>query len=77
MPVQKFRRVEDMPRPIRIEGPMLVEHIRALWNRAFLLSPPVFPRGVARFASMDLANEARAHLVHERMRATAVPPKRT
>ncbi len=71
MPVQKFRSVEDMPRPERSEGPALVEHIRALWNRAFLLSPPRFPRGVTRFASMELANEARERVVHERMRATA------
>ena len=70
MPVEKFRSVEQMPRLEPADGTDLIERIRTLWNRAFLLSPPTFTRGVTRFASMQHANEAREKLIRERMRRT-------
>ena len=76
MPVEKFRSVEAMPRPVRVDDAGLIEHIRRLWNLAFALSPPSFARGVTRFTSIESANEARAEATRQRMRrvATASSP---
>lgn len=71
MSVHKYRSVEDMPRPPRADGVDLAAHIRAVWNRAFRICPLNPPRGVARFATIEAANEARAQATLERMRKTA------
>jgi hypothetical protein len=47
----------------------LAGRIRVLWNRAFLLAPPSFPRGVARFRNIEEANAARERATLGRMRA--------
>lgn len=69
MPVWKFRSVEEMPRPERVTGAALHERVRDVWRRAFLLSPPAFPRGVQRFRSVDEANVARDEQTRRRMAA--------
>jgi hypothetical protein len=69
MPVSKYRSVADMPRPELVFGAGLASQIRALWRRSFLLSPPAFPRGVARFRSIAEANEARTKATLERVRS--------
>jgi hypothetical protein len=71
MPVHRFRSVSDMPGIERVDGPDLIDRIRVLWNRAFALAPPNFPRGVTRFANLDDANRARFDLLVARMRATS------
>jgi hypothetical protein len=71
MPIHKFRSVNDMPRPTEHAGIALSERIRTLWNRAFLLSPPSFGRGVTRFTSIEAANDARTAETTERMRRAA------
>lgn len=71
MSVEKFRSVEHMPRPQCLDDARLLEHIRTLWNRAFTLAPPDFPRGVHRFATIDEANQARFDHRVARMRRTA------
>lgn len=71
MPVEKFKSASDMPRPGVVTDEHLIERIRALWNRAFTLCPPSFSRGVSRFRSVELANEAREQQVRERMSRTA------
>jgi hypothetical protein len=71
MPVHKYRRIEDMEPPAAVGARALETRIRALWNRAFLLSPPSFPRGVTRFRSIEEANERRASDTAERMRSRA------
>ncbi len=71
MPVQKYRSVSEMPAPPNAPGDRLAERIRALWNRAFLLSPPDFVRGVTRFKSIDEADAARTSNTVERMRRAA------
>jgi hypothetical protein len=68
MPVHKFRSVYEMPPLERVDGPDLIDRIRTLWNRAFALSAPAFPRGVTRFASIEDANRARFELLLGRMR---------
>jgi len=73
MPVFKFKSAFDMPRPERHDGPDLLERIRAIWNRAFALSPPTFSRGVSRFSSIEEANRARFELTVARMRLTSSP----
>ena len=74
MPVWKYKRFEDMPRPARVADEHLAATIRAVWSRASRLSPANLVRGVNRFRSIDEANEARANQVHDRMRASARPP---
>ena len=74
MPVTKYRSVADMPRPRSGRDESLVLRIRALWNRAFLLSPPAFPRGVRRFRSIEEANAARAEATRDRMRSRRRKP---
>ena len=73
MPVLKYRRVEDMP-PMAAETADLEARIRALWNRALLLSPPDFARGVTRFRTIEEANERRATDTAQRMRRRATRP---
>lgn len=70
MPVHKYRSIEDMPRPPRSADAQLVGHIRALWNRAFLLAPPTVVHGVTRFRTIEDANELRRVATLEKMRAT-------
>ena len=76
MPVAKFKNISDMPPTPRVQGPELIERIRALWNRAFALSPPDFSRGVIRFRTITDANRARFDRQIARMRRTAssAPP---
>lgn len=71
MPIEKYKRVEDMPSPALIYGPDLADRIRALWNRARILSPPDFKRGVTRFKSIEEAAAARMERTLERMRRSA------
>ena len=71
MPVQKYRSVEDMPRPELVPAADLAARIRALWKRARMLAPaPVVPRGVTRFRSIEEANTAREAATLRRMRAS-------
>ena len=71
MAVHKYRSVADMPSPPRAGDGDLAARIRAVWNRAFRVCPPDPPRGVAKFSSIEAANEARARATIERMRKTA------
>jgi hypothetical protein len=71
MPVDRFKSVTDMPGLVRFDGPDLIDRIRALWNRAFALSPPDFPRGISRFTCIEDANQARYDHLVARMRRTA------
>jgi hypothetical protein len=70
VPVTKYRSVADMPRPARVtDGASLLACIRAVWGRAARLAPPpVVPRGVARFRTIEEANAARSELTAQRMR---------
>ena len=73
MPVTKYRSVADMPPLTPAVESSLVERIRTLWRRAFLLSPPSIPRGVARFRDMSDANDARDRATRQRMAKTRPP----
>lgn len=75
MPVTKYKNASDMPPVPRVEGLELIERIRVLWNRAFALSPPDFPRGVTRFRSISDANSARFDLLVARLRRNASPDR--
>lgn len=70
MPIQKFRSVADMPRPmgegIR-DNAELRRRIAALWARSARISPRVYPRGVFKFRSLE-----EAHLARERVTAENV-----
>lgn len=76
MPVQKFRSIEEMPRPARVEGDDLAARIAAAWRRAFLLCPPAFARGVLRFRSIGEANRHRDQATARRLRDRASSPGR-
>ncbi len=71
MPVQKYRSVEEMPRPERVPDDALLARIRAVMARARLFAPALaMPRGVAKFRSIEEANAARDQATLERMRAS-------
>ena len=71
MPVRKYRSVEAMPRPARVADAELVARVRAVWNRARTLAPPLaIPRGVTRFRTIADANAARDAATVRRMRGT-------
>ncbi len=70
MPIQKFRSVEDMPRPgaqDNLSSEEVRSRIERLWSRTFRISPRVYPKGLFRFKSIEEAQEAR-----ERVTATNV-----
>ena len=71
MPVTKYRSVADMPRPAAAASGDLAARIRAVWNRAFGICPPCPPRGVTRYSSIEMSNQARLRSTVERMRKTA------
>lgn len=56
MPVEKYRRIEDMPPLPRVTGPDLARRIRALWKRSRLFAParPI-RRGVHRYRTLESA----------------------
>ena len=66
MGIERFRDIGEMPPPPRATIGTLEARIRALWSRAAGFAGPSPPRGVARFHSLEEANEARR--VHTRSR---------
>lgn len=76
MPVYKYRTIAEMPPLPLATSKDLPSRIRAVWNRAFQICPPTFPRGVSRFGTIEEANEARTKIVIERMRDRRLPPLR-
>ena len=71
MVVYKYRSVAEMPRPATAAAEGLAKRIRAVWSRAFRISPPSPPRGVMRFSSIEAANEAHEQAREELIAATA------
>jgi hypothetical protein len=68
LPIQKFRSVADMPRPLGegiTDNAELRRRIAALWARAARISPRVYPRGVFKFRSLEEANQARERVTTE------------
>ncbi len=49
MSVQKYRSVEEMPRPPLDSSVPLHLRIAAAWERAHLHGPPMLPRGVQKY----------------------------
>ncbi len=68
MPLFRYRTVEEMPPPERVQGPELALRIRALWNRAFALCPPEHRPGLRRYRSIEEANQDHEREKLERMR---------
>lgn len=73
MGIERYRDARDMPRPPRPGGAKLVEAIAAAWERAHLRGPPDIPVGVARFRSLEEAQEARRDLARRRLRRLRRP----
>lgn len=69
MPIQRFRRVEDMlpvaPLPA---GPERVERLRALWGGWLRILPPLDLRGVRRYRDIEEAARDREAAVIRRAR---------
>jgi hypothetical protein len=67
MPVQKFRRVEDMPPVPWCESldEECLRRIAKLWSRASAFSAMVYPRGVFKFKSLEEAQQARERVTQE------------
>ena len=67
MPIYKYRSVEDMPPVPRADPEDLLERIRAVWNRAALLTGLGYPPGLYRFRSLEEAQAARDQVVKQRV----------
>ena len=67
MPLQKFRRVEDMPpAPPLPEGPERVQRLRAFWAGWARLVRPLGLRGLRRYRTLEEADADRAAAVRRR-----------
>ena len=73
MPVTKYRSIQEMPVVEPRSEVDLAQRIRAVLTRAFVLCPPLQLRGVARFRSIEQANEARSKKTAQRMQRIAGP----
>lgn len=73
MPVQRFRDLDEARRALwtHSRDPYLARRIRALWARASRLSPPMIPRGLRKFRSIEEANLEREEWVTARVRKIA------
>ena len=69
MPVQRFRRVEDMPPVAPLPpGPGRTRRLRALWDGWSRILPPLDLRGVRRYRSIEEAAGDREAAVIRRAR---------
>ena len=70
MPVQRFRRVEDVPPPVALDphDPIAMERVWGLLRRATDGLPPAFPAGVRRYGSIEAAEADRRAFEIARMR---------
>jgi len=59
MPVDKYKSVNDMPRPPRVSGTRLSEAMNSAWEMAHVRHKPNPPRGVTKFRSIEDAQERR------------------
>ncbi len=72
MPIQRFRRVEDMPRVAPLPpGPERAQRLRALWQGWMRILPPLDLRGVRRYRDLDEAARDREAAVIRRARRLA------
>ena len=72
MPIQRFRRVEDMlpvaPLP---SGPERAGRLRSLWGGWFRILPPLDLRGVRRYRDVEDADRDREAAIVRRARRLA------
>jgi hypothetical protein len=70
MPVERYRRVEDVPAPAPVDpnDPAAMERVWSLLRFASDGVPPAFPPGVRRYASLEAANADRRAAEVARMR---------
>ena len=69
MPVQRFRRVEDMPPVAALPpGPERSARLRMLWGRWLRILPPLDLRGVRRYRDIEEAARDREAAVIRRAR---------
>ena len=61
MPVTKFKNHDDARRALWTDSthPRLAQRIRRLWEFSRRLAPPVAPKGVQYFPSIEAANRER------------------
>ncbi len=72
MPIQRFRRVEDMPWVAPLpSGPERAQRLRALWKGWMRILPPLDLRGVRRYRDLDEAARDREAAVIRRARRLA------
>lgn len=70
MPVQRYRRVEDVPPPAALDpsDPDAMERVWGLLRLAIEGLPPAFPPGVRRYDSIEAAEADRRAVEVARMR---------
>jgi len=67
MPVQKFRRIEDMPPVPRCKSldAECLRRIAGLWEWSSAFGARIYPRGVFKFRSIEEAQVARERVTRE------------
>ena len=75
MPVQRYRRVEDVPPPAALDprDPVAMERMWGLLRLATDGLPPAFPAGVRRYRSIEAADADRRAVEIARMRRLREP----
>lgn len=74
MPIERFRNIDEVPTPKRVEDlDERGQRIQELWKYASLREPPVIPRGVQRFRSHDAAAHERDERTRQRLRRLREP----
>ena len=69
MPIQRFRRVEDMPPVVPLPpGPERAVRLRVLWGGWLRILPPLDLRGVRRYRDIEEAARDREAAVIRRAR---------
>jgi len=74
LPVWKFRSIEEMNQAVDERQMPLEARLRAVWSWAGAVVPPLGPRGVERYRSVEEADAIRSE--RERMRSESLRQRR-
>lgn len=73
--IKRYRTTDEAARDLWVDpsDPALPNRIEALWRRATVLSPPMIPRGLRLFRSLEDAAAERKSWTAERIKAMKNP----
>lgn len=74
MPIEKFKRIEDMPEFTAPSDPeKIADRIAFVWEMARAASPLDWPPGVRKYRTIEDANRDREEYIRNRARASRPP----